>query len=364
MRATVRAVSREFVLAAAAGTAIAVAGVSDDALAQERHVLRGNDVAVYNLVGSITLESGTGADVEVEVTPRGPDASQLRVATGRVGGREALRVLYSSDRIVFRDESRGGRWFGDSRTNISVNDDGTFGDGGGWGDRRVEIRSSGNGLEAHADVRVRVPRNRTIAIHLGAGHASVTNVEGDITVDVSAASVTTRGTRGRLLLDTGSGDVSVTDAEGEVTLDSGSGEVEVNGVRGETVRLDTGSGSVRASNVTARVLRVDTGSGRVTVRGVSSPDISLDTGSGSVELSLTADVEQLTIDSGSGGITLGVPEALGAMLSVETGSGGVDFDFPVTVTRRSRGRLTGQIGDGRGRIDIETGSGSVRLRRS
>lgn len=360
MHATVWGVSSRFALA---GSVIAVVSGSGNLAAQERHLLRGNDVAVYNLVGSISVESGTGSDVEVEVTRQGRDASQIRVETGAVRGRDAVRVVYPSDRIVFRSDSRGNRWFGDSRTTLSVNDDGTFGDGD-WDGRRVEIRSSGSGLEAYADVRVRVPRNRTIAVHLGAGHATVTNVEGDITVDVSAASVTTRGTRGRLLLDTGSGDVSVTDAEGEVTLDSGSGEVEVNGVRGEMVRLDTGSGSVRATDVTARVLRIDTGSGRVIVRGVSAPDVSLDTGSGSVEVLLTSDVEQLTIDSGSGGITLGVPEALGAMLSVESGSGGVDFDFPVTVTRRSRGRLTGQIGDGRGRIDIETGSGSVRLRRS
>lgn len=362
MRVTVQTVAKRFVVAGVG--VLAAAGWNGEALAQERHVLRGNDVAVYNLVGSITVESGSGSDVEVEVTPRGPDAGRLRVESGRVRGREALRVLYPSDRIVFRDESRGNRWFGDSRTTISVNDDGTFGEGGDWRDGRVEIRSSGSGLEAHADVRVRVPRNRTISVFLGAGHASVTNVEGDITVDVSAASVTTRGTRGRLMLDTGSGDVSVTDAEGELTLDSGSGQVEVNGVRGEMVRLDTGSGAVRATGVTARVLRVDTGSGRVSVRNVSSPDITLDTGSGSVEVLLTSDVEQLRIDSGSGGITVGIPESLGAMLSVETGSGGVEFDFPVTVTRRSRGRLTGQIGDGRGRIDIETGSGSVRLRRS
>ncbi|HSA56195.1 MAG TPA: DUF4097 family beta strand repeat-containing protein [Gemmatimonadaceae bacterium] len=358
MRTTVRAVSSGFVLA------VAIIGVSGRrAAAQERHVLRGSDVAVYNLVGSITLEAASGSDVEVEVTRRGPDASQLRVEAGSVRGREALRVLYPADRIVFRDESRGNRWFGDSRTSLSVNDDGTFGDGSGRGDRRVEIRTSGSGLEAHADVRVRLPRNGRIAIHLGAGHAAVTNVEGDIVVDVGAASVTTRGTRGRLFLDTGSGDVSVTDAVGEVTLDSGSGEVEMSGVRGELIELDTGSGSVRASDVSARVLRVDTGSGRVALRGVSSPDIRLDTGSGSVELLLTSDVEQLSIDSGSGGITLGVPESLGAMLSVETGSGGVDFDFPVTVTQRGRGRVTGQIGDGRGRIDIETGSGSVRFRR-
>jgi hypothetical protein len=329
----------------------------------ERHTLRGNDVAVFNLVGSVQVTAGSGSDVEVEVTRRGPDAGQVRIETGPIRGRETLRVIYPADRIVFRGESSGGRWFGDSRTTISVADDGTFGYSDGWRDNRVEIRSSGSGLEAYSDVVVRVPRNRRIAVHLAAGSASVTNVEGDITVDVAAASVTTRGTRGRLFLDTGSGDVSVTDAEGELTLDAGSGEATLTNVRGDVLQLDTGSGAVRGSEITARTLRVDTGSGRVSLRTVSCPDVELDTGSGSVEVLLTSDVDQLRVDSGSGGVTVGVPETLGAMFSVETGSGGVDFDFPVTVTRRSRGRMTGQLGDGRGQIDVETGSGSIRFRR-
>ncbi|MGH7701195.1 MAG: DUF4097 family beta strand repeat-containing protein [Gemmatimonadales bacterium] len=93
-------------------------------------------------------------------------------------------------------------------------------------------------------------------------------------------------------------------------------------------------------------------------------DISIDTGSGSVTMALSSDVESLSIDTGSGGVTLAIPESLGAQIEIETGSGNIDFAFPVQATRMGRSHFRGTIGDGRGHIVVETGSGSIRLRRS
>lgn len=332
--------------------------------AQERHVLQGEEIAIHNLAGSIRVEGGSGADAVVEVTRRGRDANELRVETGRVRGRTALRVVYPGDRIVLERPAGGRSRSWQQRTAVTVAEDGTFGDLGRLRGRLVEIRSSGTGLEASADIVVRVPRGRRLAVFLAAGELAVTNVDGDLVLDVSAANVTTRGTRGRLELDTGSGDVEVEDAEGELNLDSGSGSVTLTNVRGPTMRLDTGSGSVRAREVRADMLRVDTGSGRVSLEDVAAPDIVLDSGSGSVDLMLRSDVENLRIDSGSGRVTVGVPESLGAMVTVRSGSGGVDFDVPVTLNRSSRRFFSGQLGDGRGRIDVESGAGSIRFRRS
>jgi len=97
---------------------------------------------------------------------------------------------------------------------------------------------------------------------------------------------------------------------------------------------------------------------------VRADEISLDSGSGSVDLGLTGDVRALDIDSGSGSVTLRVPPTLGAVVEIETGSGGLETEVPMTITRRSRSELTGQLGDGQGRIRIETGSGTVRFLKS
>ena len=328
----------------------------------ERRTLSGNDVAVYNLAGVMRVEGGTGSDVTVEITRGGRDGSRLTVESGSVRGREALRVVYPDRRIVYR-QGESQRW-GRSRTTLHVDDDGTFNDGRSDDGRRVEIVSSGDGLDAYADVRVLVPRGKRVSVFLGVGEARIENVEGDLTVDVSAASVTANRTRGRLFLDTGSGEVRVTDAEGTVELDTGSGGVEVTNVRGESLRMDTGSGRLRGTDITVNDLELDTGSGGVRLARVQSRRINLDTGSGSVELDLRADVESLRIDSGSGGVTLGIPESLGAEIRIDTGSGGIDTDIPIQVKRTERNFLSGSIGDGKGEIIIDTGSGGVRLRRS
>jgi lia operon protein LiaG len=332
-----------------------------EAQTPERRTLAGNDVAVYNLAGVMRVEGGTGSDVTVEVTRGGGDASRLTIETGAVRGRESLRVIYPDRRVVYR-QGDSGRWR--SRTTLYVDDDGTFNDGRSDDGRRVEIVSSGEGIEAYADVRVLVPRGKRVSVFLGVGEARIENVEGDLTVDVSAASVTANRTRGRLFLDTGSGEVRVTDAEGTVELDTGSGGVEVSNVRGESLRMDTGSGRLRGTDVTVNDLELDTGSGSVRLARVQSKRINLDTGSGSVELDLRADVESLRIDSGSGGVTLGIPESLGAEIRIDTGSGGIDTDIPIQVKRTERNFLSGSIGDGKGEIIIDTGSGGVRLRRS
>jgi lia operon protein LiaG len=347
-------------------TALALVAFTSSAQAQraDRRTLSGKHVAIYNLVGSIKAEGASSRDeVSVEITRRGDDSDRLRIESGPIGGRETLRVIFPEGRIRYEGERGRRGFFGDSRTTMYVKEDGTFGgDDSGWGrGRKVEI-SARDGIDAAADVRVFVPRGQQISLYLGAGEATISNVDGDIMIDVQQAAITTNGTRGALKVDGGGGSVQVTDAEGDVDIDTGSGGATLTRLHGETLRIDTGSGSVKGSSIDAGRLDVDTGSGGVQLSGVKSRDIVLDTGSGSVELALTDDIESLRIDSGSGGVTLWVPRSLGAQLEAETGSGGVDIDIPFEMRRSERGKISGRIGDGRGRISIDTGSGGVRIR--
>lgn len=340
-------------LAVLLGVAAALGGRRPAAAQQaDTYRLEGRRVAIYNLAGRMEVVRGSGSDVVVRVVRGGADAGALEVAVDEIGGRQALRVLYPEDRIVYDGMGRG------SNTRVSVQDDGTFGHGGG---RRVTIRGSGSGLDAHADLRIEVPPGRAVEVRVAVGEATATDVESDLTIDTGSGSVEASGIRGDLLVDTGSGRVTVFDVEGEVGVDTGSGGVAIDRVRGERILVDTGSGSVEGSELTASSVRIDTGSGSIDVRGIDSPDVYLDTGSGSVEVELLSDVESLDVDTGSGSVTVRVPESLGAELEVDTGSGGIDVDFPVRLHTMRRDHIEGVVGDGRGRIRIDTGSGAVRL---
>lgn len=329
----------------------------------ERYTLDQGPAAIYNLVGTVRVEPGEGA-VIVQVTRGGGDAGKLRIGQGEIDGRSTLRVIYPAD-LIFAGGPRHG-----TTTQLRVREDGIFGDelhGGrrhrdDWeAGRRVTISDAGGGLDARADLVVRVPKDGRVAVYLAVGLVTVSNVDGELAVDAHNAPVTTSGTRGALSVSVGSGDVRVSQAQGDVSLDTGSGAVEVTGFKGTALSVDTGSGDVTCSDLEGDEVAVDTGSGDVRLTGVTAPKLALETGSGTVTADLRRDIASLSVETGSGDISIRAPASLGAEVEIETSSGDIESDFPLQVTRRSRDHMVGTIGDGKGSIAIETGSGGIKL---
>ncbi len=323
----------------------------------EQRAFKGGHVAVYNLVGRVRAQAASGSEVTVAITRVGPDASRLGIRTTTSGNREILSISYPADRIIYRD-MRG------SRSRMSVREDGTFSDGD-WRDRgsrdEVEVRRDGTGFEGHADLVVGIPKGRTVELFLGVGQMDVSNVEGTLHVDVGSAEVDVAGVRGILTLDTGSGRVSVRDVTGDVSVDAGSGGVTLDRIKGDVLTLDSGSGGVQATDIEVREMRADVGSGGLRMYRIKAPTAIVETGSGGAQLEFLSDLERLSVEAGSGGITVRAPATLNAEVDVETGSGGFQTDFEITTRRMSRNHVEGRIGAGKGRIDIEAGSGTVRL---
>jgi hypothetical protein len=326
--------------------------------------LSGERVHVYNLAGTVDVVAGSGKAVTIESTTGGRDGGRIDVKT-IPGAQPALVFVYPDRRIVYH---RGAGFFRSQfQTTLEVGSDGRFGDGWGrnglgFGRRKVEIRSSGSGFEGWVDLRIAIPAGQKASVHLGVGAVTVANVDGDLLVDCAAAGVEAHGTRGSLHVDTGSGAVEIRDAAGSVLVDTGSGGVSLIDFTGSDLSIDTGSGGVKLASVEAsHHLHVDTGSGSVEVVDARSPRVSIDTGSGRVYLRLGANVDDLVVDTGSGSVTVEAPATLDATVRMETGSGGLDVDFPMRLIRRESDTLQGTIGNGRGRIMLETGSGRIRL---
>ena len=321
---------------------------------QESHALSGERVAVYNLAGQVEVVPGSGSDVVVEVMRGGEDAASLDIEIGEVRGRQALRVVYPSDRVVYPEMGRG------SNTTIRVRSDGTFFSGRG-GDR-VRISGRGSGLEAYADLRITVPAGSDLAVYLAAGEADARDLEGNILFDTGSGSVQVTRVVGDVDVDTGSGAVFLSDIEGDVNADTGSGSIELENIRASRVNADTGSGRVEGENVSADEVVVDTGSGSIRIDGLRASDIMCDTGSGSVTLDLLTDVDRLDVDTGSGSVRITVPEDFGAEVELDTGSGGIDVDIEARIAEAKRDYFRGSVGDGDGLVVVDTGSGGISIR--
>lgn len=315
------------------------------------YTLTGGEIELYNLVGTLKVEATTGPATAV-VTFGGADAAKLTV---RHEG-DFLSVIYPGSKLVY--PGSGSRY----STELRVQDDGTFGDDDDLGGRKVRIASEGSGLTAWADIRILLPAGSRAHLHLGAGKASLVNVDGRIEVDTENGDIDATGTSGDLSLDTGSGNVALSGHKGGLSVDTGSGDVLLKSVTADALSVDTGSGNVRLEGLTGTRLSVDTGSGDILVIGASVRSVETDTGSGGISIGLLTDVDELNADTGSGDIVVTAPKTLGAMVDIGSSSGEIESAFPIQVTRKEPDSLKGKLGDGQGSIRIDTGSGDVALR--
>lgn len=358
-RAITRAATRvvAYRIALIVGALLLAATLAQPAAAQaaERHVLRGSRVEIWNLAGRATVEAGSGSDVSVEVRRGGADAERLQVEV--TGNR--LVVRYPERDIVYRDVGRGGSW----NTSIHVRSDGTF--SGDWSDRdgrSTRIRSSGSGLEAFADLVIRVPKGQAVELNLGAGAIEARDVEGALALRTHVSRIEVRGVEGSLTARTGSGGILAERVTGDVDVVTGSGGIDLRDVRATTLKARAGSGSVDGARISAETFDVNTGSGGMRIEDLGADEIRASAGSGRVTLDLAKVARRATINTGSGGVRLALPASPNLEVQLSTGSGGISTDFPVTMDEVRRNSLRGTIGSGAdGRLRVSTGSGGVRL---
>jgi hypothetical protein len=174
-----------------------------------------------------------------------------------------------------------------------------------------------------------------------------------------SGSVDVRGLGGDVRVDTGSGSVDVSDLGDDVTVHTGSGSVEVRAVSGD-VTVDTGSGSITMNDVVGEI-DAHTGSGSMDVRQAEGR-VRLDTGSGSIKYDGVPE-DDCRFETGSGGITLMLPDNLNMEVDLGTGSGRVDVEFAVE-GEISKREVEGTVGDGsQGSIYAHTNSGDIDVLR-
>src|SRR5262249_48530482 len=133
----------------------------------------------------------------------------------------------------------------------------------------------------------------------------------------------------------------------------------------DDLSVDTGSGDVTIDHAEGRSLKIETGSGNADATAVKADALKIDTGSGDVTLELLAGGGDIYVDTGSGEVNLTLPADYGADVVLDNGPGGIRPRRILVEGREvQEGHVEGRIGDGKGRLHVETGSGGVRLKKA
>ena len=316
--------------------------------------------AVENLAGTMKVLAGSGSAVTATVTVHAESdelASLLKVeeVSGKDGVR-TLRVIYPLDKHTTYRYSRGKSesWLGGMFGGDSTLE---------YAGRRVKVSGS-KGVKLYADVEVRVPASLgqgTLRNHVG--YLLADGLEGKLHFDSASGDVSLNNLRGTIGADTGSGDVTVTDLHGSLDCDTGSGDISVERFEGEVLRADVGSGDIKVRAGAVTKVDLDSGSGDMSIKATETEEFLADTGSGDMVVDLGGSrLRRVKASTGSGDVTLRLGPDASFEAHVDQGSGDMDNRFSdATPLVKGREVIGYKRGDGRTRIDIETGSGDFRL---
>jgi DUF4097 and DUF4098 domain-containing protein YvlB len=298
-----KAIGAILILGLAAAPALAQTKVDE-----KRPAAKDARIEIENLAGSVKVIAWKNAEVQVTGT-LGPDVEELEFSGG-------------PDRLRIHPELAGGWLHGHS-----------------WKDKGVQ-----------SDLEVRVPE------------------AAELRIEVVAASVTTEGLTGRLNVESVNGSITVKSGSAVLELESVNGAINIDGAA-QRVQAESVNGSV-SIRMAGGSLEAGVVSGSLDVSGGSFSRAELESVSGSIRFAgALQPTGSLDLQTVSGGVEVELPSGQGADVSISTFSGGIKTDFEAPAPEKTsrytpEKELRFKIGAGGSRIEIETLSGSVNVRKA
>ena len=186
-----------------------------------------------------------------------------------------------------------------------------------------------------------VPANTEVISDTGSGSQKVSGIAAPVDADTGSGTITLTDIGGPVTARSGSGGIKADRVAGGFEAHTGSGSISLTQTAPGDVEATTGSGSIDLQGVVGS-LRAKAGSGRIVIQGTQAGDWNVDTGSGSIRVDL--------------------PDDAAFSLDAESSSGGITVDHPVTVQGKiSKRHLRGEVRGGGDSLNLDTGSGSIKV---
>lgn len=209
---------------------------------------------------------------------------------------------------------------------------------------------------------IEVPPNTEVRVTTGSGDLNVGGIAGPVTATTGSGDVQMSEIQGNVNATAGSGDMRMEGIQGSAEVTAGSGDVEIRSVGGR-VRVKTGSGDITLT-APGNAVTVSNGSGDIRITGATS-DLRVRTGSGTVTVAGSpSSGSYWELHAASGDVTLNVPANAAFRFHAQSRMGDIRSHLPMTIVEQSRRELRAVVGQGTARVEVETGSGDIRLNSS
>jgi DUF4097 and DUF4098 domain-containing protein YvlB len=150
--------------------------------------------------------------------------------------------------------------------------------------------------------------------------------------------------------------------ESDLELTTYNGSVEIRNITGR-LNGTTHNGKITAEQVSGTA-ELHTHNGSVICREISG-DSRLKSHNGSIRIyysEAAPSICDISIITYNGGIEIETPSDFSGEFNASTHNGSIRTDLPITIVGKiSKSKLTGKIGNGQGKLHLETHNGSIRV---
>lgn len=206
---------------------------------------------------------------------------------------------------------------------------------------------------------VEVPRDTAVDSSSVSGSLSIRNVSGPVQAHSVSGSVNAQDIGHDAKLSSTSGSIDAENCGDDVRASSVSGTVTVTNAKGDIIAHST-SGNVIVRSPGGRV-DSSSSSGTIEIRAANN-DVKAHTASGRVDIGGNPSGNSYwDLKTMSGSVNIAVPPDANFHLSSNAMSGQIRTQIPIVIEEQGKHSLRARMGNGNGRVEVHTMSGSIEL---
>ncbi len=263
---------------------------------------------------------------------------------------------------------------------------------------KIELEAAGNTMTVKAykppkknkrsisiSYDIIVPKQTDIECASSYGAIELANINGQASGKTSSGSIDAKNIEGPVNLDTSYGSVNCRNITGDnITVKSSSGKIKLSNasfvdcdahtsygsivsdkLNGDLIKLHSGSGNINVTDSSADTTNLSTSYGRITCRQITTNDITAKSGSGNLDIvcsDSTPDEIVADLVTSYGSIDFAAPQDFTGQVDLSTSYGSIRTSRPITINGEiSKKKIKGTIGEGNGKLHMQTSSGSINL---
>jgi len=221
---------------------------------------------------------------------------------------------------------------------------------------------------SYGSVTCRNVAGQSIKLKSSSGSLTAENIKGSVLLETSYGSVTCKNiSDGDIKLKSSSGKITLSKASfGDCDAHTSYGSIVTDELKGDSIRLHSDSGSINVTTASASTIGVSTSYGRINCQQITAGDVTARSGSGNIDIACSQSTPAeiaAEVATSYGSIDFAAPPNFSGQVELKTSYGAIRTDLPITVAGEiSKKHIQGKIGDGKGRLHLETSSGSITIR--